>query len=340
MSPSYNKYGQGFLMNKKAAMYKKTRMEIELRFIGLSHGASSLVKSLISMADLETGLVDKITYRDLATILTVNSAPGRKDSGIPSKQTIRSYLRTIEAQCGDHFKVISEDRSLKIQFPTLPKIYETHFGSTEVYTHQGTDLYTSQLIVNNEKNSENNEEKITDKYTHSYTDEYTAPINARVKIKPKNKTNKQQTNASESFVDLRKPISPDFFPSAEIIEIATQKGLIKVTSELEIRRFINYNLCQGTRWADYNYVFLNWLERDIAPDSAQISSTARKNTHERYSTASRSFKSIIEDVRCANGDAVAPWECIERTSTCDDNGTGHFMVVDTTNRAVWADVHY
>ncbi|MCL4415407.1 MAG: Vir protein, partial [Actinobacteria bacterium] len=114
--------------------YQQARINIENRFKGLLHAHTTLIKSLITLANPLTGIVTGITYRDIADLLTISKAPGRTESGTPQKETIRSYLRSIEKQCPEDFKVISEGQKLQFQFPKLPEIYAVFLDQSEVYT--------------------------------------------------------------------------------------------------------------------------------------------------------------------------------------------------------------
>jgi len=153
--------------------YNKARVNIENRFKGLLHAHTSLVKSLITLANPLTGIVTDITYGDIADLLTINKAPGRTESGIPQKPTIRSYLRSIEKQCPEDFKVISEGQKLQFQFPKLPAIYAKFLGSTEEYTVHNSEQYPSNLLEITEKNYELGPIENTEEYTDLYTDPYT-----------------------------------------------------------------------------------------------------------------------------------------------------------------------
>jgi len=244
---------------------------------------------LITRSNPTTGIVENITYNDLASLLTVDAAPGRKDSGTPQKQTIRSYLRTIESKCGDHFKVISVGQSLQIQFPTLPQIYAKHFGIQEVYTGHNDGLYTASPRINTDENVENETEENTQQYTHPYTEEYTPAINACVQTPEKikqTKTNKQTDCVSELSIGSKKPITDDFYPSDALIDFALTRGLEKVTDLAEINKFIAYNQTISSLRVNFNPLFLRWLERD-AEHTAKInkettSQPSGRTNHERH----------------------------------------------------------
>lgn len=283
---------RGFVVNT-IKQYNNARIEIESRFIGLRHAHTVMIGWLITRANPETGLVENITYADLTALLTVDTASGKKDSDAPQKQTIRSYLRTIEAKCGDDFKIVSDGQNLKITFLSLPEIYASNFESSNSYTDQYTVPYTPTPLINIEEKALFDRSSYTEEYTDSYTPEPVDAINtaayAGAKIKIKNITNKQTNTGGESFADLKQPIDRDFYPNPETIELALAKGFVKVTSELEIKRFITYNLACSTRWADFNPIFINWLERDHNRDAEEKIATLtqhnlRTTHHEQRTT--------------------------------------------------------
>lgn len=316
--------------------FNEARREIEACFLGLPYVHISLVNSLLSRVNPQTGVVENVTYGDLADLLTVNAAPGRKDTGTPQKQTIRSYLRTIEAQCSEHFKVIREGQSLQIKFQRLPAIYASYFKYTEVYTGQDTIPYTDTPHINIDENEVFKQEENTDQYTHLYTEEYTPPINAHVKNKTL--TNNKQTNtAVQSFAELKQPIPDDFYPSEALIEKALSRGLIKVVDTVEINKFILYNQASATRWAEYEPIFLAWLERDaeykrVIKEKRQNAQPkpqrmySRSDCNERNNNATKSSKRpTVDEVMREHRDAIGV--SIDHQTINYSDSAKHFVVV-------------
>ncbi|HGU7253645.1 Vir protein [Legionella pneumophila] len=243
--------------------YKQARINIENRFKGLLHAHTSLIKSLITLANPLTGIVSDITYRDIADLLTISKAPGRTQSGTPQKETIRSYLRSIEKQCPEDFKIISEGQKLQFQFPKLPEIYAGFLENLEVYTERRDEQYISNPIEKSKKNDELKSQENTKEYTDLYTDQCTEESAVKnINIFNITNSNKQTETASNDFCRIKKPIGDDFYPNTKTIEMAFSMGLTKVTDKEEIQAFIKHNKKQNTLWADFNPVFINWLERD------------------------------------------------------------------------------
>jgi hypothetical protein len=102
--------------------YNKAIIKISTLFAGLPYPHALLIRSLITLADPTTGIVSNISYCDLANLLTVTKAPGRKGNGTLTKRIIRNYIQSIEQECGDYFKVITEGQKFQFLFPGLPKI--------------------------------------------------------------------------------------------------------------------------------------------------------------------------------------------------------------------------
>ena len=323
---------------KQVEQYNNARTEIESLFNGLPHAPVRLVNVLLTKASAETGIVENTTYFDLASLLTVDAAPGRKDSGTPQKQTIRSYLRTIENQCGDHFQVISDGQKLKIKFPTLPGIYAAHLKSTEEYTDSTTTSYTSKVLINTDENDVIDEPENIDQYTQPYTEEYTPAINAcehtRLNIKTlTNKTNKQTSTVI--FSETRQPINPNFYPSAETIATALSRGHSTVTDEDQIKNFILFNQSISSRWASFEPLYLRWLECDNG--SKKTKKQQRSDYNGRSSNTNRTVKQTMEDVYRYNSDAIAPGSTRTTAGVCIE---GEYIVaVDTDESNLRANIY-
>ena len=256
--------------------YNHAREAIEACFSGLPHAPRILVNALITKADLSTGLVENINYRVLATFLAVDAAPGRKDSGTPTKQAVRNYLCTIQTQCSEHFQISTEGQSLKIKFLTLSEIYKSYFEIPEVHVVCDRLSNTAETLVNSEVQTffddVVNTQESTDLHTEVHTLKQTEAINAcehtSAKIKP-NKLKPNNNSVSDEWLDLKKPITDDFFPSQFAIDKALSLGLPKVTDAAELAKFILFNQSNGSQWKNYDYVFLTWLQRDAEREQAK-----------------------------------------------------------------------
>lgn len=247
--------------------YNKARLEIESRFLGLRHEHTTLIKSLITRADPETGIVENISYRDLSIILAVDHAPGRKGAGIPQKQTIRSYLRTIAESCANEFKIISQGQKLKCQFLNLPKIYTYFFEQNEVYTEEDGEQGIANPIENIEQYTEEELFLGLDEMTE-------APISDKKNSDVKNKYINKINNNNNNFV--KKAIAKNFKPDAETLSKAISLGYTNANDPRELEAFIAYNQATGSQFADYNPIFLRWLAKSIERQQQKLAQAIKQ----------------------------------------------------------------
>jgi len=290
-------------MSISIEQYHLARVEIESRFFGLPHAHFTLISRLLSRANPCTGIIDNLTYNDLADLLTVTAAPGRKDSGRPTKSTVRSMLRTIEAACEKDFKIISEGQKLMIQIRALPAIYAKHGLIEEEITDQLLAVNLPDPLDKFSKIHEAGHEQIPDQTTGQITEVSTAL--SLVKNITKTNLNKQQTNITGDVYSpiAKQLIRDDFYPSQETVLRAQSYGLSKVTDPTEIKKFINYNQKHQCRWQDFNPIFIKWLEREQAKSVRP--QVTRKN-HERYSPKVSSYELTMQAVLAANSNARGP----------------------------------
>lgn len=278
------------------------RRQIDQCFCGLPHSHLMLLNILINQTNPNSGIVQNISYSELIEALSISAGAGRRNTASLSKQTIRSYLRTIENSYPEHFQVISEGQNLKIKFPILPGIYASYFETenTDVYTDRSTHLHTVKTIENTEQNDaflvDENIEEYPDPYTDAYTAECSVKNNNIFNI-----INKQQTTETTKL-----SIRDDFYPCAKTIELAQSRGLFSVVDETQIRKFISYNQAKGTKWADYNPVYLNWLEQDLKRVQVVKQKESRRERNECNFNKTSKSKPTLADVIRANQNAVSP----------------------------------
>jgi len=323
-------------MENEIVLYNKARKVIEDRFHGLTHTHTTLIKSLITLADPDTGIVSGVTYHDLCKLLTVDPSPGRKGVGMPQKQTIRSYLRTIEDNAPDDFKLITQGQKLKIQFLNLPKIYAHFFAQKKEYTEGEGGLSS----VNPMENKENNLEFELNYSTDNTADSPVEKESAKKLFILNNKHNKQ-TGAVASE-NLKRFISPDFYPSNETIAIALEQGFTQAQNPEEIQKFIKYNLDNNCLWADFNPVFLSWLRRGFEyrqqrQPKTQAQNIRRSGGHERTTKKNNTYEQLMEQVMRDNADACAPSESYARRKQPVElfDEQPHWMAVGSTYADIW-----
>lgn len=267
--------------------FLQVRKKIEREFYGLPHFHFCIVCTLLTHVDIDTGSVEGLSYKDLSSILEVRFATGRKNTGSPTKQSLRNAITTIERVCGDHFEVITEGQNLKFQFPQLPKMLKDALENTEV----NTEDFQEKIIYH----TENKEKKSTwhDELNTDFNKEVNTPKSPVKNIFILNKNNKQQqtTTAMKAKHDLaKKPISEKFYPSSDTLARAMALGYTTADDPIEIHNFILFNQSIGSNWADFNPIYLRWLEegknrirqkqlrQTRSSDDATSSSKAHKNS--------------------------------------------------------------
>ena len=313
----------------------QARIELESRFAGLGHVHTTLIKSLISRADPITGLVEGLNYRDLADILRVNHAPGRKGCGTPQKETVRSYLRTIEDNCSDNFRLVSFGQKIKFQFIQMPKIYAYFFDQNE--------LYTDRAAVSNSSNNLDAHETFN---TVDVIPELVKSIhlpgednfeNDAKKVLYINKQNKLTGEDEKKFSNLKQPITPNFYPTQETIDIALAKGYSRVVEPAELAAFIRHNQQRCTQWVDFNPVYLQWLERGFEYQQQKAAlNQLRSAQHGNRSNQKFNRKSFVEYAFEQNRDAVSPSGKPYAIDIGFNNESTPVVVVDGINERIRA----
>ncbi|MDX1838096.1 hypothetical protein [Legionella taurinensis] len=292
------------IINKLQAVvsFNKAKLDIERPFIGFPYGPALLIKSLINLADPTTGIVYDVSYHELAKLLEINSAPGRKESGTPSKQTIRNYIKSIEKECGEYFKVVSEGQSLKFLFPELPKIFSKIFENTEV-----------NILSNSVKTLENiDENRFFDEELNTELNIEVNTSNPSVKklfININNNTNNNNLGQTIGDKNLKQPISPNFYPSLKTIARAIASGYSFATDANIIQEFIDKNTAWGSTFADFNPIYLSFLAKHAElkqQESVTLNTQTRSKDNERASPKVNSYDAALEEVRRNNQSACKP----------------------------------
>ncbi|HEM6962626.1 TPA: hypothetical protein U2K06_002822 [Legionella pneumophila] len=230
-----------------------------------------IVLYLIEQASIE-GIVENISYAELAEFLYVKPAPGRKNAGLPSKQTIRNHLKAIERDFPEHFKIISDGQKLKVQFLRFNELNREN--DTEVNTDFNTDKNQASIGLEGRFSEQVNPEVNTVLNTEGQNSAYVKNLNII------NKQNITNTNSKQV-------IAGDFYPSAETLAAAEARGFQNAANPDEIRRFIAYNQAQQTRFTDFNPLYLRWLERGQGFQQRTNGKAAvRTNNHVRSKTNS------------------------------------------------------
>lgn len=128
-------------------------------------------------------------------------------------------------------------------------------------------------------------------------------------------SNKQTQTAGKDFTFDKKQIGDDFYPNAKTIELALSMGLTKVKDFTEIQAFIKHNKKLNTQWADFNPVFITWLERDaqyLQKQQQKMQGQLRSHHNERgtnQSTLNQTAQTALERVSQQHGISIESlWE--------------------------------
>ena len=264
--------------------YQQALSEIKINLAGLPSFCRLTIYELLNHFDYKTGIISIGTLDDLAkNDFHVDSAPGRKREEITA-DTLRNALRTIKKFKSEHFIFKTINQRIIIEMPFIRELYEQcHAENQEVAAVNAVDLNTDKTHTSIDENAyfvrRFTGDDAVDVAAASSPNAINVCAYAHAKIKPNYKTNKQTNSDNDSFVSSKQPIRSDFYPTQDTIEQALSKGFSKVTSDIEIKRFILYNQANATLWADYNPVFLAWLERDHNP--SEEPTILRKKPHEQ-----------------------------------------------------------
>ena len=310
--------------------YRQAILEVEKPFNGLPHVMVLLVKSLISLANPYTGIIEDISYSQLAESLKVNPAANRKNTGVPTKQSVRNYIHSIQNECGQYFKVITEGRSLKFLFTQLPLILKKVTDNTDCATH--SNISKSALDVD---------------AASTYVKDFNIQINTETNTKSPNEelyiNNKTNNNThSSASTASKQPIAPDFYPNAQTLSRALASGYGFAEDPKLIQEFIDKNTAWGSTFADFNPIYLTFLARHA--ERLQVSTLSKPHTRssnsERTSSKVNSYDSALDEVRRNNAEACTPSESnlFPRPKVIWSEPTTCVMGLGRVNEDLWATV--
>lgn len=301
-------------------------------FCGLPHSQVVLIFYLLSLADKCTGIVEGITYADLQQLLFIKPAPGRKESGMPTKQSIRNFIKSIERECPKDFKVVTEGQKLRFIFPTMPGIFE-------VYAQADVDSELNTVHDIPESIASTGDEGC-------FGNEQNTEVNTLPDIPESVKKNNIYTNNSTNC-GMKKPIDPHFKPSREVLDIAKGRGYLRAEEPDEIAAFIRYNQMHQTVWADFNAVYLLWLENGSRYSQQQETrrkiSTENSRSSNHGNGRKKTSGNIVELVAFHNQGAEHPGEEVPfncPTIVCENDQSQSFeMALAEIDECVWATFH-
>lgn len=256
-------------------LYKAVDL-IEAPFQGQPYGPMLLIKKLISLADPKTGIVNNVSYNKLSLSLAIKPSPGRKDSGTPTKQTIRNYIKSLEREYPEFFKVISEGQKLKFLFPEVPRIFSKIFENTEVYTDAiqvETVAYIDQNNVSHHK------------------------INTEVNIELNTASEPVKNIIFNNINNNKQSVNENFLPNAKTIARAEALGYSNASDASEIQAFIDFNRAIGSQFADFNPIYLLWLAKSIERQNKkeQLGTTGSINHAKQHSLRTQTHQPSLRE---------------------------------------------
>lgn len=316
----------------------KVVKSIRLNIKGLPGFCRLVIYELLEYCNYETGTISIGTLDEIAQAFYVAPSPGRKKE-IINGDTIRNAFRTIKKAKPDAFKFTSVNQRIIIEMPFIRKLYQEFYSQPrEVAGVDHSDQNTPTTIATYDEScvfmDDLGREDVTDLAAASFS---------HIDI-TKNKNKQNKLTGHGELKRIKKSISPDFSPSPETIDAALAKGFTNVLNPEELQKFINHNLTHNTQWADFNPVFLKWLERAQAynetKQSIHKSTTSRSKRSECFHQ-NNTYPAFMREVLEANKDA---WVPNQRCSAFTDDGESHNhetyeMAMDSTNEHIWATVY-
>ena len=262
---------------------------IKSNLAGLPSFCRLVIYDLLEYCDYQSGTIsldalDNVAHQDFY----IHPMPGRKKENI-NGDTLRNAFRTIKKSKPDHFKFTTINQRVVIEMPFIRELYEEFYGIEEVAAVLAEDVVTAET-----QPAPNESPYLPGQLVGDVAADLAAATLLNFPVKKNN------------ILYIKNK-----HPSQATIALALAEGLTGVTDEEQINQFIRYNQANGSLWADYNPVFINWLRRDVertkaAQQTKKSKGQFTRNAHEYRTDEGRVKKPTIEDVYYANRDAIAP----------------------------------
>lgn len=306
--------------------------QVNNRFHGLPFAQRILINELLNRVHLTNGCIQDVSYNELAKVLTIKPAPGRTNTGIPTKQTIRNWIKSIERECGEYFQVITEGQRLKFLFPEVPVVFNRLFDNIDV----NLEDVASEVPVKIENNRVLSKEVNIQLNTEVNTPEQ------HVKNNIININNNKQTNTTAGVSSSKKCIADDFYPDEQTIDLAKTLGFTNAEEPEEIKAFIYHNKINQTQWADFNPIYIRWLERKAEYQLKQQNRTQgllRSTNNERRFYQKPGQQSELHAVSVTHGiSCESIWESGEHSESESFIDSGRLIqIVDEAHSNIWSD---
>ena len=181
----------------------------------------------------------------------VERASGRKREEV-NENTLRNVIRTIKKFRGDDFRFRVIKQRIEIDMPWMREI---SLASKKDAGDQSEKVSSSKAPENTESEQLLN---ASDNRAKSKEDAASVSPNNNIFI---NKNINNNNNLKGGAALEKMPITDDFTPSDALIAKAKAKGYEHADCEKEIQKFILHNQACGSRFADFEPVYLLWLQR-------------------------------------------------------------------------------
>ncbi len=241
---------------------------------GLPFFPQLLLLKSVEYLNPKEGVIKLPTLHELLTHdFYVERAPGRKRENI-TENSLRNAFRTIKKCRGDYFKFKVVNQRIEIDMPWMRELYQN-------FCNQNKDAAVKPAYENTSSSLENTEQTtvLTDKKIEQVRAE---AASAKGSVKYINKYINNNNNNNQKL-----PITDDFNPNPETIARAEALGYSGASDFKEIQDFIDHNKATGSRFADFNPIYLRWLARR-SEHKAKQQQTQENNSGRTYHAGSYS----------------------------------------------------
>ena len=251
---------------------------------GLPRKVKAAILSVLDTLDHKTGLAEVPSLQLLVRDLWEEKTNGRKVEPI-SKDTIRSYLKTMNLCSNGLIQVTSKNKKISVYFPLIEQEYKNSLKQ---------DKETAETNANKTKKKPVNTNvscNLGIKETAMQTSKESANHSSELYINKNKIINKNINNKISIWLE--------FEPVTETTNASLTAGHSLSFIKSETQRFIRWNLTSKSKYTptEWQNVFLLWLEKTAKYNSQkeQEQTTTRKTRNAITTTgASKQFKSNIE----------------------------------------------
>jgi len=295
--------------------------ELKSKLGGLPSFCRLFIYEALEYCDYEKGVAYLPALHEMSVKdFHVERASGRKREEV-NENTLRNTIRTIKKFRGDDFKFRVVNQRIEIDMPWMRELSlaskKDAGGQSEKATSSTTpDNIESEHLLNASDNRAKNKEDAT-----------SDSPNNNIFI---NKYINNNNNLKGGVALEKKPIAEDFTPSEALIAKAKAKGYEHADCEKEIQKFILHNQACGSRFADFEPVYLLWLqrgqERSLAKEQQKqmrVQTKKGRSNGNHASNLSKQHGESVASVLAANPLAAAEIEQAQqpeytKTLGCDD----------------------